>query len=463
MKNFFLLFVLFLGSKLSACALCVAYTSSAHIRTDLVISDEKITNIRLKWEFSPEFSEVLLENYDENENKKFNKRELAIIKDVLLDYILPKVHLTQILVYEKGGAREIKANASKNELFLELNALLSFGCEFSTSLDTIGEFNIKVFDDEGFFNFFFLNTKPIALENDRFLLGNANLGTIFFKAYTKSEIEDLVPKDELLNEASNKFTNNLFRASRQSSQEGFARLYADLARLHQSFLELIKGFIVKPLSASSLSLLALISFIYGLFHASAPGHSNLLLGSYALSRDFSTFGAASLTLLVGFLHILFGFVLVIFFVLKSLAYKLSLELNFLLLCLCSLFIITLSLCLPAFKFFKPASSQFCVCAGQGAMTFKRLKFSQKDDKGFTNFKIFQNNDKELKNFKFFHKNGEGLKPSHKQSSRLSLILIASFGLVRACSLALLVLFARALVWLACFLSACILPQACTSS
>src|SRR5574344_1762935 len=91
----FILAIIF-PSYLLSCSLCAFMQPKTYVQTKVVVNEDKIDYVDIKWEFEKDFSEELLKVYDLNLDKSFNEKELKLIEDSLMPYLLEKSFLTTI-------------------------------------------------------------------------------------------------------------------------------------------------------------------------------------------------------------------------------------------------------------------------------------------------------------------------------------------------------------------------------
>lgn len=179
MKRLFIAFLFaFFSINAYACALCAAYTPTTHISVGFKANKDKIESISFEWSFSKEFNDMLLQNYDFNDDKNLDTKEQKAIKAALIDYVLPRNHLTQVFVADDDTLKPAKFKLKSYEATIKNNEL-SYRYELGVSINADERFGLKVQDDEGFFAFFFLQPEPFALENG-YLVGNLNANVINF-------------------------------------------------------------------------------------------------------------------------------------------------------------------------------------------------------------------------------------------------------------------------------------------
>ncbi|MCR6575196.1 DUF1007 family protein [Campylobacter insulaenigrae] len=287
---FILFFLAFKG--LYACALCAAYTPSANVQLDFNTSKESITQIDVKWEFSEEFLNVLLENYDLNYNNKFDDDELVNIKYTLLDYIEPKNFLTQFQFYDLNDTIYIKEfknptlYTNNSQLFFEYKIILNLPIKDKTT------FSIQIHDDGGFFNFKFKNDGFMTLDSNYYLALNPNLNLMFLQIH-KGKIPD-----------------SMFIEKSKDTPKQSQNLLSKLNQLNNNLFTYIKDLLQKEFDIKTFLILLSISFAYGVFHASAPGHAKMLTSAYFMTHKSSFLKIFYFVLRIGIIHILSAFLLV---------------------------------------------------------------------------------------------------------------------------------------------------------
>ncbi|EAL5658706.1 16S rRNA (cytosine(1402)-N(4))-methyltransferase [Campylobacter coli] len=182
MRAIFVLIFLAL-SNLYSCALCATYTPNVDVNLDFNMSNEKIKQVDISWEFSEEFFNVLLENYDFNYNDKFDPDELEIVKYTLLDYIKPKHFLTQFSF--NGLEENINIKQFKNPKLQIKSPRLFFSYQvvLDMPIKDYNTFSIKIHDDGGFFNFNIKNQNSISLNSQNYIISSIDSSTASFEVY----------------------------------------------------------------------------------------------------------------------------------------------------------------------------------------------------------------------------------------------------------------------------------------
>ena len=134
MIRYFVIFVL-LKSFLFGCSLCSVYTPKTHVTTKIIADNENIKTLNVSWTFAQEFTDELLKIYDLNLDGTFNKKELDMIEDSLLDYLEPKNYITKIYYdNNKENEKPIPFEVKSSKMgFKAKNKTLSF--EYSIDLN----------------------------------------------------------------------------------------------------------------------------------------------------------------------------------------------------------------------------------------------------------------------------------------------------------------------------------------
>ena len=356
MKRLFIAFLFaFFSTNAYACALCAAYTPTTHISVGFKEDKGKITAINFEWSFSKEFNETLLQNYDTNADNKIDEQEFKAVKAALLDYILPRNQLTQVLLEDNDELKPSKFELGDYEVLMKDEGLI-YRYELLVSINPNEKFGLKIDDEGGFFAFFFLQPEPFELENG-YLVGNLNANTIVFGKVLEN------PSKEPLDEQKSNDELSLWDKILQKALE-----------LNAKFIALIKKYISGDGGFIGFLTLMSISFLYGIFHASAPGHAKLLTSSYFLAHKGSYTKALSFALKVGVVHILSAFLLVsiALVVLKMVVQSLANNANVIITQISSALIIFVALFLLSKKILKPHEKDCCCpsCKGQNNINFK---------------------------------------------------------------------------------------------
>lgn len=381
MKNIIKIFALIFcfANFAKACALCAAYTPSAHVFIKDASVDEnlRLKKLSLAWSFSPQFSEILLQNYDMNGNLKFDEVEFKGIEKALKDYVNAKNQLSFIYESAKNNLKQAKAlkfKLDQQSLSLEnkeSNATLLYEYTLILDADLKSPLAIKIFDDEGFFDFFFLNTAPLKLKENLYLLNNANLN-VSFLSYTNSINDDNLYKNNDIN------TQKISQENLNKNESFLQSILIKLRTLNAYFIALLKDEIHSN-SFFSILILMILSLCYGMFHVAAPGHSKLLVSSYFLAFGGSYLKALSFAFKVALVHIMSAFLLVFiaFFILKTLARNLNANSSLIVTQFSSILIIFISLYLLSKKILK--NDKKCLsCDRHSQLIFKNNEMKNKN-------------------------------------------------------------------------------------
>lgn len=297
----FLLAIFLYPSTLNACALCAAYSPTAHVYPDFKTKQDSLIGLSLKLTFSPIFSKITLANYDENGNKTLDKNELFEVKGALLDYLVPNHYLTELSYFDnEQEAKTLKLSHTGTTASFD-GGRLEFVINFSTlaALRADRTFAIEMIDPGGFFKFILSNAN-FALPQGLALSENLNANIGFYEILSNDSI-----KIKEQNKPSKKVEIPQEKESTNIDSYSFLQGLNDIAI---DYYIQIKAHFNK---AGSLGALWILCFVYGVFHAAAPGHSKLLVGSYFASNKNSYLKALSVSLLIGLAHVISGFIIVL--------------------------------------------------------------------------------------------------------------------------------------------------------
>ncbi len=343
--RFFLVFIILLGQKLIACALCANYTPTTFVDFDFNASNDKLNAINISWKFSQEFTQVLLGNYDTNYNNKFDANEIEDVKEAFLNYLEPNNHLSEILLYEDEKTlpleiqfKDIAFSLNDSQFLYEYQILLNI------DLKDKKIFNLKIHDPNVFFKFDFQNAKEFQINDDFFLSANPNLEFVFFqilKGKMEKQTQEKLP------------TQNT-----QNKKEEI-----NFQKLNNDFFAFIKELLKKEPNLKNLFFLIILSFAYGAFHATGPGHAKTLTSSCFLTHQSSYKKILYFCLKIGILHILSAFLIVslILLFLNVFIHSISNNASFIIAKISSLIIIFIALFMLIKKFTKRNHKENCPC------------------------------------------------------------------------------------------------------
>lgn len=280
-----LLTIIVLSINIYACALCALYTPTAHV---------SFKGKSISWEFSPNFSQTLLDGYDINNDKTLDDKELIKVKAALLDYLLPRKFLTTLKYYDLpfGESKDIKFILKDIKVSFDKELVLEYfiDYDFTPQINRVLVLNVE--DIDGFFNFKIKeNTYKVK---DFSINENINLNAVYYEFQEPTFIEKTATK---LQDKKEEFkTGNSF----------YEYLINSLATLQSKMISLLKD--------NSL-LLYPIALIYGFLHALLPSHGKSITAAYFMNSKKQIL---FFSLKVGFIHLINAFIIAGFFSIFSL-------------------------------------------------------------------------------------------------------------------------------------------------
>ena len=312
MIRYFVIFVL-LKSFLFGCSLCSVYTPKTDVTTKIIADNENIKTLNVGWTFAQEFTDELLKIYDLNLDGTFNKKELDMIEDSLLDYLKPKNYITKIYYdnnkeNEKPIPFEVKSSkmgfkTKDKTLFFEYSIDLNYKIGAKKRLA------IKIFDTEGYF-FVIYEDKNQHFEIPYKFTKTTNINEVEYILDISSfpVQEEVEPaKEEKFEEVAleEKVEEKVESAEfKQVKEENFLDKFTH--NIKKYLLEIEKGE-----DKFALAFLLFASFVYGILHALGPGHGKAIAFSYFSSAKSSYFEAFIISLITAFVHIIGSLLLVV--------------------------------------------------------------------------------------------------------------------------------------------------------
>lgn len=297
--------LLLLSISAGACALCALYAPTAHVTPEFIYDQKsninEITEIKFHIEFSPQFSELTFQSYDENANGKLSEKELFAIKSAYLDYVIPKnylISMTQYNTKSNDEAKPIKLIHNGTKAIFE-GGLLKFLLTFKTKIpiEANKAISLEMFDDGGFFKFLIQPfDKNQSIANNLFISQNINSNIAFY------EINKTKP--------SIKITPQQDQVQTNKEQNFIEKINENLNNIVLGYFEKIKEHFKQEQNSSLLTLWTLC-FLYGVFHAAAPGHSKILISSYFAASGERIIKAFWLSCKISLLHVIGAFFLIL--------------------------------------------------------------------------------------------------------------------------------------------------------
>ncbi|WP_107791190.1 nickel/cobalt transporter [Campylobacter concisus] len=308
-----LIVICLLAINAFGCALCSLYSPTAHVGAKFIAHENNITQIAFTWTFSQNFSELMKQNFDLNQDEKIDEKELRKIRLNLLDYLVPRHYLTDIEYYYKDeNATKIELNLNEYKLYFD-EGRLKFDVSFKTNLVVADGLVVSVDmeDKEGYFNFKFTQSDAFLVGESFWAIPNSNSNLIFFtfssKEAAKAHNEKPALKELLKEPVAGVSDENLSQIDKIDEAK-----FDIVSKTSLSLLDRLKQILrsVDYKSPLALLFLAFISFGYGFLHAAGAGHGKVLTSSYFAATGGSYKRAFLFALKIGFLHVVGAFVFV---------------------------------------------------------------------------------------------------------------------------------------------------------
>ncbi|MGM0518122.1 MAG: DUF1007 family protein [Campylobacterota bacterium] len=318
MIKFFILLLL-VKSTLFGCSLCSIYSPKTHVSSKIEANKTHIKSAKINWTFAKEFTKELLTVYDTNLNGTFDKKELEVIEDALLAYIVPKNYLTFISygkqiselsnkIIIKHSKFSFENGVLKLDYTLDLNYKIKDGHRLYLEIyDSAGYFLIVFNEKSQLFSIPYQINKEVAYNGVTYVIKAPSLNK------TGEKVDYLTPsmKEEKQSEDKNLIEKSLEEQKKEKEPT-----------LLEDFVKKIKQNLIKIEEGNdkfALIFLLFASFIYGVVHAMGPGHGKALAFSYFSAQKSSYIQAFFISLATAFIHIVGALILVVvsIFILQS--------------------------------------------------------------------------------------------------------------------------------------------------
>ena len=297
MKKLIILYLFLLPTFLSACATCQLMVPTAEVSMEFIVEKKTLTHIKMQWRFSDLYSDEMVLQYDKNRNDILDPKELKVIHDAMLEYLIPKSMLTKITYADENTSQEIQLQYKNFDLNMTKGILIfSYDAPLELQIDDKSILSLVFEDDESFFSFVIssLNVSESELfHNQNIYLYTASL---FFahEAIVKKEEKPLKENTQTKKAAQTEVQKDTQENLLQNSIEKIKSLF-----------ESIKD----EKNPLSYLLLLFFAYLYGVIHALGPGHGKTLVGSYFLSNERSYAKALYISLAIGVVHTFSAFLL----------------------------------------------------------------------------------------------------------------------------------------------------------
>lgn len=299
MKFFGLFVYLFLAlPNLFSCALCALYTPGAMVEVTLNGDDRLLKEAQIRWTFGQDFIKELLARYDTNKNGTLDQTELIRVEKILLNYLAKKNYLTSIeyvLAQKSAEKIDIKAHHAS---FIQTDDTLIFTYVVPLNKEIHHQDTLSfVFEDTSGYFTFLVHKVECTVPSMWKLENNINNNIVFVNIQKPEALSDLTVEKTV------KIENTPLLE--QSSPNTLKAYLLNMQKKIETALNEIK-------TSHSLVAYALFfgfSFLYGLLHASGPGHGKALVSSYFFTTKQSYSKALSVSFLIGIVHTFSAFLM----------------------------------------------------------------------------------------------------------------------------------------------------------
>ncbi|MDD2789274.1 MAG: DUF1007 family protein [Sulfurimonas sp.] len=305
MKKFILFYLFLFHTLLYACATCQLMIPTAEVSMEFQVEKKTLQNIEMQWHFSDLYTEEMVLQYDKNRNNILDPKELRIIRDHMLEYLIPKEMLTKITYADDNETQLIKPEYKNFDLkVLKGFLVFSYDAPMDLPIEDKSILSFSFEDDESFFSF--IVSSLHVSESELFYDQNIYLFTasLFLSHHALAKKEEPIaqPKEPIKT------------IQPEVAKESEKSLLQSSIEKMKSLFESIKD----EKNPLSYLLLLFFAYLYGVIHALGPGHGKTLVGSYFLSNERSYSKALYISLAIGVVHTFSAFflTLIIYFVLN---------------------------------------------------------------------------------------------------------------------------------------------------
>lgn len=285
------LIVLFLFSTtLFGCGLCSIFSPITNVHMEVLKDEYEIKKANITWGFPQNFNLQLLQIYDKNLNKKFDKEELAVIEKTLLEYIEERGFLTKISYYDKTK-EYIHIKPTIYSMRVIDDVMLAFDYSYDLNLPLKKDYKLEF---------------EIKDKEEYFLLKMSYTNVSFQYEMEENSIKYFVDKNAKVKPVEEK---KIEEVKEKTSLDKYTE------QIKENLLK-----IEKDKDIAALLFLLLASFVYGMIHALGPGHGKSLAFTYFVNNETTTIKAFIISLAIAFIHIIGALLMVTisFFVIESL-------------------------------------------------------------------------------------------------------------------------------------------------
>lgn len=170
------------------CLLAGAVTALAHPhvfivnRVDAVFDDKGLAGLRIKWGFDDFFSNMIVEEYDRNQNAALEKDEVALIKKEAFDYLAEHDYFVFVKIddtpFKVQYIRDFSASLSNDKLCYQF-----FVPCHVTALTSPKTLRVSIYDPTYYSAIFFAEKQPVSLENDNRLTVTSRIAQNMAETY----------------------------------------------------------------------------------------------------------------------------------------------------------------------------------------------------------------------------------------------------------------------------------------